>query len=105
LKPFYKQGETMKKSPLLAGFLSLFIPGLGQIYAGEGTRGGAILATGIIIGNLNIIFLPTFAAADPNPAVVWEYWIPRTGHDVMSLWSIVFLLWCAWDAYTLTQNS
>jgi TM2 domain-containing membrane protein YozV len=84
--------------PPLAGFLSLLIPGLGQISAGQGNRGAAILAAAIVIGNLNLIFLLVFAAADRDPGVVWAYWNPRLGHDVMSLWSIAFWLWAMVDA-------
>ncbi|GBE23202.1 MAG TPA: hypothetical protein ENH00_04685 [Actinobacteria bacterium] len=88
-----------------AGLLSLLVPALGQMYAGARTRGGAILAGAIIIGNLNILFLPVFVAAEPDPGVVWEYWIPRVGHDVMSLWSIVFWIWAIVDAYRTTVDT
>lgn len=93
----------MKRYPLVAGLLSLLIPGLGQIYSGEGNKGAAIMAAAIIIGNLNIIFLPIFVAADPDPNVMWAYWIPRVGHDLMSFWSIAFWLWAAIDAYRLNK--
>ncbi|NIW43033.1 MAG: hypothetical protein GWN27_21580 [candidate division Zixibacteria bacterium] len=95
----------MKRNPLVAGLLSLFIPGLGQMYCGVKNRGAAILAAAIIIGNLNIIFLPIFVAADPDPNVIWAYWIPRVGHDVMSLWSIVFWLWAIIDAYQIARGA
>ena len=32
----------MRRNPWLAGLLSLLVPGLGQIYWGEGNRGAAI---------------------------------------------------------------
>ena len=89
----------MKRNPFIAGFLSLLVPGLGQIYSGSGDKGAAILAAVIIIGNLNLIFLPIFITANPDPNVVWAYWIPRVGHDVMSVWSIVFWAWAIVDAY------
>jgi TM2 domain-containing membrane protein YozV len=89
----------MKRNPLVAGLLSLLVPGLGQIYAGSGDRGAAILVSAIIIGNLNLIFLPVFVAASPDPSVAWAYWIPRIGHDVMSVWSIAFWVWAVVDAY------
>ncbi len=60
----------MRRNPLVAGLLSLAIPGLGQIWAGDGNRGAAILAAAIVITNLNIIFLPIFTAAEPDPAVL-----------------------------------
>lgn len=89
----------MKPNPLIAGFLSLLIPGLGQIYSGYRYKGAAILVASIIIGNLNIIFVLVFSIADPDPGVAWAYWIPRIGHDVMSLWSVIFWLWVIVDAY------
>ncbi|HEY76303.1 MAG TPA: hypothetical protein G4O00_09000 [Thermoflexia bacterium] len=55
----------------------------------------------MVIGNLNLIFLPIFVAANPDPGIVWAYWIPRIGHDVMSLWSVVFWVWAVIDAYVL----
>jgi TM2 domain-containing membrane protein YozV len=94
----------MKREPIIAGFLSLLIPGMGQIYCGEGNKGATILAAAIIIGNMNIIFLSIFLAADPDPGKVWAYWIPRIGHDVMSLWSIVFWFWSVGDAYVLAKR-
>jgi TM2 domain-containing membrane protein YozV len=95
----------VKRNPVLAGFLSLIIPGLGQIYCGEGNKGAAILIAAIIVGNLNIIFLPVFVAANPNSEIVWAYWIPRIGHDVMSVWSVVFWIWAVVDAYSLAKKS
>jgi TM2 domain-containing membrane protein YozV len=95
----------MKRRPFVAGLLSLVVPGLGQIYGGKGSRGAAIMAAAIIIGNLNLIFLVVFAAADPDPQKAWAYWIPRIGHDVMSLWSVVFWMWAVVDASVLAKKS
>jgi TM2 domain-containing membrane protein YozV len=47
----------MKRSPFIAALLSLIIPGLGQIYGGEGKKGAAIIFAAIVIANLNIIIL------------------------------------------------
>ena len=77
----------------------MLVPGLGQIYGGRGDRGAAILVSAIIVGNLNLLFVLAFAIADPDPGAAWAYWIPRIGHDVMSLWSIVFWIWAVVDAY------
>ena len=94
----------MRRKPIVAGTLSLLVPGLGQMYAGAGNKGAAILAATIIIGNLNLIFIPIFATADPDPGVFWAYWIPRIGHDVMSVWSVLFWMWTVVDAYRLAKN-
>jgi TM2 domain-containing membrane protein YozV len=96
----------MKRNPFLASLLSLIIPGLGQIYCGDGKKGAAIIFAAIVIANLNIIILPLIAIANPNLPIhsvdaneVWKYWIPRITHDVASLWSIAFWIWAVIDAY------
>ena len=89
----------MKRNRFVAGFLSLLVPGLGQIYVGRGARGGAILAGAIVIGNLNLIFLLLFAGAAPDSGSLWAYWIPRVGHDILSAWSIAYWIWAVVDAY------
>ncbi len=95
----------IKKKPIVAGILSLIVPGLGQIYKGEGNKGAAILAAAIVMGNLNIIILPLISMANPvipsgtsDPRALWAYWIPRVFHDILSFWSIVFWLWAVVDA-------
>ena len=96
----------MKRNPILASLLSLIIPGLGQIYSGDGKKGAAIIFAAIVIANLNIMILPLIAMANPNlpihandASAVWKYWIPRITHDVASLWSIAFWIWAVIDAY------
>jgi hypothetical protein len=42
---------------------------------------------------------PLLAAANPSPDLTWSYWLPRIGHDVMSLWSVVFWIWAVGDAH------
>ena len=94
----------MKRNPFVSGLLSLLVPGLGQIYCGEGNKGAAILLAAIVVGSLNIIFVPVFVLANPNPEVGWAYWVPRIGHDVVSLWSVAFWIWAVVDAYSLARN-
>ena len=89
----------MRRNPFLAGLISLFVPGLGQIYCGKSNKGAAILAAAIVIGNLNIFFVLVFLNANPNPNSAWAYWLPRVGHDVISFWSVVFWIWVVLDAY------
>ena len=65
----------MKKNPTIAVLLSLFVPGLGQIYGGQSTRGAAILVATILIYNLNSIFIPVFIGVSPDPAIFWKHWL------------------------------
>jgi TM2 domain-containing membrane protein YozV len=96
-------------NPIIAGVLSLLVPGLGQMYAGHGTAGAAIIVAAIVVANLNILVLPLISMAnpanpdaDPDPRKLWAYWIPRIVHDVASLWSIAFWIWAVVDAVTAT---
>lgn len=97
---------SMKRRPIVAALLSLVIPGLGQMYRGEGTRGACILVAAIAIANLNILILPALSLANPvlpppaaDARALWAYWIPRVVHDVASFWSIAFWLWAVVDAF------
>lgn len=94
----------MKRNRFVAGFLSFLVPGLGQIYGGRGGRGAAILVAAIVIGNMNLLFLLLFASVDPDPGSAWAYWIPRIGHDLLSVWSVVFWIWAMVDAYLLVRR-
>ena len=101
----------MKRNPIIAGILSLLVPGLGQIYAGEGNKGAAIIAAAIVTGNLNIIILPLISMENPviltevsESRTVWAYWIHRVVHDVLSFWSITFWGWAVVDAISTTRK-
>jgi hypothetical protein len=101
----------MRNNPWMAGFLSLIVPGLGQVYAGESLRGGMIIAATIVISSLNIMILPLIAIANPviptdaaDPTFLWTYWIPRIMHDILSFWSIVFWGWGVYDAVAITRK-
>jgi hypothetical protein len=80
------------------------------MYAGKSTRGAFILAGAIIIGSLNIIVLPLISTANPVPVpgltsrTIWSYWIPRIGHDVISVWSIAFWIWGVVDAVSVARK-
>jgi TM2 domain-containing membrane protein YozV len=101
----------MKRNPFLAGVLSLLVPGLGQIYAGQGNKGAAVIFAAIVIGNLNILILPLISMANPviPPSTsdlisLWTYWIPRIVHDIVSFWSVVFWIWAVVDAFALART-
>ena len=101
----------MNSNLFIAGILSLLVPGLGQIYAGEGNMGAAIIVAAIIVANLNVIVLPLISIANPvisngetNPRKIWAYWIPRVVHDIASFWSIAFWIWAIVDAIAITQG-
>jgi hypothetical protein len=89
----------MTRRPLLAGALSLLVPGLGQIITGRHERGAAILISAIVVGNLNVIWLSLFATTSAGSHAFWGHWLPRILHDVFALWGLVFLVWQAIDAY------
>ena len=99
----------MRRNPFIAGILSLLVPGLGQMYGGEGNKGAAVIAAAIVIGNLDIIVLPLIAMANPPGApdarMLWAYWIPRVVHDVLSFWSIVFWIWAVGDAISIARKN
>lgn len=102
----------MKRNSFIAGILSFLVPGLGQIYGGEGNKGAAIIVAAIVVGNLNIIILPLISLANPvipaevsEPRIVWSYWVPRIVHDVMSFWSITFWGWAVVDAISIVRKS
>jgi len=95
----------MRPHPLVAVFLSLLVPGLGQMYSRDGGRGAAILVAAIVIGSLNLLFVLAFLAADPEPGDVWAYWLPRIGHDVMAFWSVVFWVWAVVDAHRQASSA
>ena len=56
----------MKRNPIIAGILSLIVPGLGQIYTGANNKGGAMIFGAIVIANLNILILPLISVANPS---------------------------------------
>jgi hypothetical protein len=85
--------------PILAGVLSLLVPGLGQICVGKGERGAAILLGVIVVGNLNAIWLSLHATAILGPHTFWGTVLPRILHDLFAAWGVVFLLWQVFDAY------
>ncbi len=71
-----------RRSPLLAGLFSLFIPGSGQIYAGERYRGFTILICALVtLGTAFWYGVPGWYAA---PALIW--------------------LWNIWDAASLVRG-
>ena len=103
--------KTMRRNPYIAGALSLLVPGLGQIYAGENNKGAALITSAIVIGNLNIIILPLISIANPiippqasDKRRIWAYWIPRVTHDVISFWSIAFWIWAIFDAISVARK-
>jgi hypothetical protein len=94
----------MSRSPWLAGILSFLVPGLGQIVAGRGRRGAAILVAAIVIGNLNAIWLSLYGLTGPGPNALWTYTLPRILHDLFAVWTVVFFLWQVVDAYQCARH-
>jgi hypothetical protein len=94
----------MRHHPLIAGTLSFFIPGIGQIYAGRSGRGAAILVAVILVGNLNAIWLSLYGLTAPVAGEPWLYEVPRILHDVFAFYGIIFWSWQVLDATQQTKK-
>jgi TM2 domain-containing membrane protein YozV len=96
----------MKPNPIFAGVFSALVPGLGQMVAGKSVRGAATLVTVIVVGNLNAIWLSTFALSTGmmDSHEFWASVLPRVLHDLFAFYGVVFLVWQIVDAYLLAKN-
>jgi len=96
----------MKPNPIFAGVLSALVPGLGQMVSGQSVRGAAILIAVIVVGNLNAIWLSTFALSTSvtDSLESWASVLPRILHDLFAVYGVVFLIWQIVDAYCLAKN-
>jgi TM2 domain-containing membrane protein YozV len=93
------------RNPYLASLLSIPVPGLGQIYAGESTRGALILSFTIIVGNLNAIFLSIYATAKQSTDLFWVVMLPRLLHELLAIYGIIFLVWQVADAFLQAKKT
>jgi hypothetical protein len=89
----------MRRKGIVAALLSVFVPVLGQMYAGKGERGAVILIASIIAGNLFLIWLNVYASMGNAPHGLWSHTLPRALHDIFSAWGIIFLGWQIIDAF------
>ena len=87
--------RRQSRTPTVAGILSLIVPGLGQIYAGRGDRGAAILVAAMIVGTLALIWQTLYAVYAKN-LIGYEYPFYRTS---LVVYAIVFWAWQVVDAY------
>jgi len=88
-------------NPAIAGFLSLIVPGLGQIYVGKGDRGAAILVAGIIVGTLALIW-QTLSAAYASNLMTYPYPFYRISR---AAYAMIFWIWQVIDAYRIADHS
>lgn len=95
----------MNQNPFIAGILSLFIPGMGQIYVRKSERGAAILLGVVIAGNLNALWLSAYALSGTIPATFFGQTLPRLVHDLMALYGVIFWAWQVVDAYLLAKKA
>jgi len=86
------------RNPALAALLSVFVPGLGQIYAGKSERGVAILVAGIIVGTLALIWQTLFITASPSEPFFLPYRISLT------FYGAVFWVWQVVDGYQQARS-
>ena len=93
------------RNPYLASLLSIPVPGLGQIYAGESTRGALILSFTIIVGNLNAVFLSIYATLKQTTDLFWVVMLPRLLHELLAIYGIIFLVWQVADAFQQAKKT
>jgi hypothetical protein len=86
---------------ILAGFLSLLVPGLGQMASGRPERGAAILLAGVVIASLQALFLAAYHPSSGPDAAFWSTTLPRIVHDVAAVWAVAFWIWAVHDATRL----
>jgi TM2 domain-containing membrane protein YozV len=91
--------RKQNRDPTIAGILSLLVPGLGQMYAGKGERGAAILVAVLIVGTLALIW-QTLYAVYASKLTGYEYPFYRTS---LVVYAVVFWIWQTSDAYRLVK--
>ena len=89
----------------LVGLLSFLIPGLGQMAAGHGARGAAILVAVIVVGNLNAIWLSLYALTSSATPIFWAHTLPFILHRLFAAYGIVFWIWQVLDAVQLAKDN
>lgn len=89
--------KKRKPNPVVAGILSLIVPGLGQMYVGKGDRGATILVAGIIIGTLALIWQTLYAAYASN-LMTYPYPLYRIS---LAVYAVLFWIWQIVDAYRI----
>ena len=94
----------MVRNRILVGFLSLLVPGLGQMVSGRRERGAAILVAAIVIASLQALFLAAYRPAGGPEAAFWSATLPRIVHDVAALWAVAFWIWAVFDAMRLSRR-
>ena len=92
----------MASKRILAGFLSLLVPGLGQMVSGRHGRGAVILVAATLIASLQALFLAAYRPASSPEAAFWSVALPRIVHDVAALWAVAFWIWAVYDAIRLS---
>jgi len=96
----------MSSKALLVSLLSLLVPGLGQMVAGKGQRGGAILLMVIVVGNLNAIWLSLFSLTShpSGNSAFWVYTLPLLLHRLFAAHGVIFWIWQTVDAYVQVKR-
>ncbi len=92
----------MKNNRFIISALSLVVPGLGQMFAGEGTRGALILIAVIVVGNLNAIWLSIFSLPESHDFM--SHTFPLFLHDLFAFYGIIFWIWQVRDAWLIAQR-
>jgi hypothetical protein len=94
----------MRKNPWIAGLLSLVFLGLGHVYVGKKALGVALMIAFIVIGNLNALWLSTYALA-PADSGFFGLTLPRLLHDIFAFYGIALWIWAIIDSVRLAKQA
>jgi LCP family protein required for cell wall assembly len=89
-----------RRSPAVAAFLSLLVPGLGQAAAGQPRR-GAIVAIPALSLVATIVAVALFARHDLLGTLLSRDWLTRL--LIVDLLALAYHLWAVTDAYRLAR--
>ena len=91
----------MRLNGIVAGLLSLVVPGLGQVYVGREARGAAVFVAVLVVGNLDVLWLSLQATVGEAAESFFGGILPRRLHDLFAAYGVIFWLWQVTDAYRL----
>ena len=94
-----------RKSPAIAVLLSLFIPGLGQLYVSKVKRGVSLIVTFIVLSVVSSVITSVIAKTiDLSDRASVNNVITNPAFIIISLVSVGFWLFGMYDAYRMAKK-